>query len=144
MSKLSMILRRYSPVLMGSIILSSALGGCAARHVPPPHTDYTILFDRDSTQINSVAEQMISTATQEAKNKNATQITVSSSAGYGNDPDVLKNLASRRADSVVEALKRDGVDSTKILKKTYPLDGKETSFLTFRRVLLQVWEQPSK
>lgn len=135
MLRLSSSLRSMIPLSFCATLAAGALGGCATH---TPRDSYVVFFDRDSVMLNQTARAVVADAALTARERHASHITVSGSAGHNGDPDILKQLANARAAEVSKVLEADGVDSKIVQQSQYNLKDFDDSRVALRRVSITI------
>jgi len=97
------------------IAVSMALAACtqpAPKPQPQPSRIFTVYFDTNSADLTPTAQQIIDNITDALRKDQPSKIVVEGQASGGTTRDA--ELAGQRADAVVAALVKSGVDPTTI------------------------------
>ncbi|EHH68459.1 OmpA family protein [Gluconobacter morbifer] len=124
-------IRLAAPVL----VLSASLAGCAQQQ---ERDSYVVFFDRESVSLSPVGTAIVSKAAAAARAEHASVVQVSGSSGVNGDPDILKELASSRAQTVATQLMNDGLNGARIEMAPHAPAAIEDSRVALRRVSITI------
>lgn len=127
-------MRRSSLFLSFSV--AAMLGACANS---TDRDRYPVFFAAGSTELSSVAHQIIGRAAQDARDSHASVVeVVGHAAAHGTNLSADEQLAMDRAKAVADALATDGVGTAKIKQFARAPSNNQDAAVAARRVSIEI------